>query len=201
VAVADPGDGPVPDRADRVPDRADRLPDRLPDRADRADRLPDRADGGGTVGVGGGTVGEAALGAPDPAPGVLGASDLDLLTAALRADAGDVDGYARVLTETLGETLPAGMVEVDRDRSLKDRLAGRPGRATAIRVHGVDRSLELDAGRGMPSARIVREVRGVVIARDPVPLDRWIAALADEIARAAAGSAKARQALAAFLGG
>ncbi len=185
--MADPGSGPVPDRADRLPDRFD--------------RLPDRSDGGGTVGIGGGTVGEEAAGAPDAAPGVLGTSDLDLLTAALRADAGDVDGYARVLTETLGETLPAGMVEVDRERTVKDRLAGRPGRATAIRVHGVDRSLELDAGRGTPSARIVREVRGVVIARDPVPLDRWIAALADEIARAAAGSAAARQALAAFLGG
>lgn len=142
--------------------------------------------------------------APDgdgAAPVPVGASELDLLTAALRADAGDVDVYARVLTETLGSTLPAGMVEVERDRSMKDRLAGRPGRATAIRVHGTNRSLELEAGKGTPAARIVREVRGVVIARDQVGLDVWIAALADEIAATAAGSATAREALSAFLGG
>lgn len=128
-------------------------------------------------------------------------SDVDLLAAALRADAGDVDTYARVLTETLGTTLPAGMVEVERDRSMKDRLAGRPGRATAIRVHGHDRSLELEAGRGAPVARIVREVRGVVIARDPVSLDVWLRQLADEITAAAAANATARDALAAFLRG
>lgn len=128
-------------------------------------------------------------------------SDVDLLAAALRADAGDVDTYARVLTETLGTTLPAGMVEVERDRSMKDRLAGRPGRATAIRIHGRDRSLELEAGRGAPVARIVREVRGVVIARDPVGLDVWLRQLADEITAAAAANATASDALAAFLRG
>lgn len=133
-------------------------------------------------------------------PAALGVSEVDLLAAALRADAGDVDTYARVLTETLGQTLPAGMVEVERERSMKDRLAGRPGRATAIRIHGRDRSLELEAGRGAPAARIVREVRGVVIARDPVGLEVWLAALAQEITSAAAGSAAAREALTAFLG-
>jgi hypothetical protein len=141
-------------------------------------------------------------GGPDglePAPVVV--SDVDLLAAALRADAGDVDSYARVLTETLGSTLPAGMVEVERDRSMKDRLAGRPGRAVAIRVHGHDRSLELEAGRGAPVARIVREVRGVVIARDPVNLDVWLRQLADEITAAASANATARDALSAFLNG
>src|SRR3954447_10933283 len=53
--------------------------------------------------------------------------DLYGLAVALRTDRADVASYASVLTDALGSALPEGMVEVERDRSMKDRLAGRPG--------------------------------------------------------------------------
>ena len=125
--------------------------------------------------------------------------DLELLAASLRADAADAATYARVLTETLGEALPAGMVQVERERSLGDRLARRPGHVLAVTVTGRDRELVLrETGRGV-TASIVRAVRGVVIARDEVELDAWLGALAAEVSAAARSSAASRTALQRFL--
>ena len=128
-----------------------------------------------------------------------GADEVALVAAALRADASDVESWSRVLTETLGDALPAGMVDVERERSLGDRLAGRAGRAVAVTVTGHNRSLELREHRSRIEARIVREVRGVVIARETVDLDAWLGALAEEVAAAARSSAASREALRAFL--
>ena len=61
---------------------------------------------------------------PSPDSGV----DLDMVTAALRADSADVAVYARVLTQSLSEALPPGTVLVDRDRSMSDRMKGRRAR-------------------------------------------------------------------------
>ena len=46
------------------------------------------------------------------------ALSLDMVTAALRADSTDVAIYARVLTQSLGEALPAEYVTVDRERTM-----------------------------------------------------------------------------------
>lgn len=128
--------------------------------------------------------------------------EVELLAAALRADAADLDTYARVLTTTIAAALPAGMVEVDRDRSLADRLAGRPGRAVAVRVRTGEHVLELVSGRpGALAARVMQEVRGVVIARRDVPVADWLRLLAEHLARLAKDSAAARSALARLLGG
>ena len=59
---------------------------------------------------------------------------LEEITAALRADSADVALYARVLTESLGDALPAGCVVVDRDRTMSDRMRGRPGQVTKVTV-------------------------------------------------------------------
>ena len=121
--------------------------------------------------------------------------DLYGLAFALRADRTDVASYAAVLGDALGSALPEGMVEVERDRTMKDRLAGRPGTAVALRVNGADRELELrQTGRGMV-AQIRRIVRGVVISRQEVPLDEWVQALAAELAGVAQRDAKAADAL------
>lgn len=135
----------------------------------------------------------------DDGPGAREARDIELLAASLRADAADVEVYARVLTESLGDALPAGMVRVERDRSVRDRLSGRPGRVVTVTVSGRDRELVLhDSGRGT-TASIVRAVRGVVIARDEVDLDAWLSALAAEVSAAARSSAASRTALERFL--
>ncbi|HEX3907537.1 MAG TPA: hypothetical protein VHW92_06370 [Mycobacteriales bacterium] len=127
--------------------------------------------------------------------------DVDALAAALRADSADLDLYARVFTTSLAEALPQGMVTVERDRSMGDRVAGRPGTVRLLRVDTGETTLELGRGRGgVPVARIARAVRGVVISSKEVPIDTWVQALADHLAVRARESAAARDALARLLG-
>lgn len=133
-----------------------------------------------------------------------GLESVDLLAAALRADADDVETLVRVLTATLGDTLPAGMVEVQRDRTVADRLAGRDGVAVAVTVSTPDTRLSLAHGRRRgsgTSAEVQRIVRGVVISRREVDLDEWVRSLAAVLADLAARNAAARRALGALLRG
>ena len=111
---------------------------------------------------------------------------LDMVAAALRADSSDIAIYARVLTESLGDSLPPGCVTVDRDQSMSDRMRGRPGRVTKITVRLGEQVMTLAVRRGVPVAEICREVRGIVLSRQPVPIDRWAA----ELARALVGHAE-----------
>jgi hypothetical protein len=110
----------------------------------------------------------------DPA----GSPTLDMVTAALRADSSDIAIYARVLTESLGESLPANCVTVDRRRSASDRMKGRPGTVTKITVRLGDQVMTLEPTGGTPAAEICREVRGVVLSRQPVQVGQWVAELA-----------------------
>src|ERR1039457_3074645 len=100
---------------------------------------------------------------------------LDMVTAALRADHADVAIYARVLTESLGESVPPGVVTVDRDRSVSDRMRGRPGSVSKITVRLGEQVMTLAIQRGAPAAEICREVRGVGLSRHPGPLGAWAA--------------------------
>ncbi|HEU5417098.1 MAG TPA: hypothetical protein VFV41_05370 [Streptosporangiaceae bacterium] len=120
---------------------------------------------------------------------------LDMLMAALRADSSDVAIYARVLTESLGDALPAGCVAVERDRSMSDRMKGRPGTVTKVTVRLGERVLTLGVHRGAPAAEVCREVRGVVLSRQPVPLGEWISELARALMEHAEQNAAAATAL------
>lgn len=120
---------------------------------------------------------------------------LDMVAAALRADSGDIAIYARVLTESLGDSLPAGCVSVDRKTSVSDRMKGRPGSVTKITVRLGEQVLTLSVERGAPVAEICREVRGIVLSRQPVPLDKWIAELAKALMGHAEQNAIAADAL------
>ena len=138
------------------------------------------------------------LGAGGPADGGPGDGDglsLDMLKAALRADSTDVAIYARVLTESLGEALPAGCVSVERERSVSDRMRGRPGTVSKVTVRLGDRVMSLGLQRGAPAAEICREVRGVVLSRQPVPVGQWIAELARALMEQADQNAATAQAL------
>lgn len=109
------------------------------------------------------------------------AVDLDMVTAALRADSADAALYARVLTESLGGSLPSGCVTVERARSMSDRMKGRAGRVSKITVRLGEKVLTLGVPEGgEPTAEICREVRGVVLSRQPAAMAEW----ADELARA-----------------
>jgi hypothetical protein len=123
------------------------------------------------------------------------ALSLDMVTAALRADSADVAIYARVLTQSLSEALPPDFVTVDRDRSMSDRMRGRPGEVSRLQVRLGDQLMTLAVRNGRPAAEICREVRGVVLSRETVPLQDWARALASALVAHAANNAQAAQAL------
>ena len=128
--------------------------------------------------------------------------DVQLLAAMLRADRDEVASYARVLSGALAQALPAGMVEIGYQRTVGDRLAGRPGRAVRLVVHGENRDLELREGRnGRIEAELQQVVHGVVISRRGIGVEAWLQALAQDIARAAARDTAAREALERLLHG
>lgn len=130
-------------------------------------------------------------------------ASVEMISAALRADTADVDTLSRVLTSTLGDSLPPGMVNVERKRSLSDRLNGREGSATSISVTAPQVQLHLAPGkhRGGPVlAEIHTIVRGVVISRRQVDVGEWIYTLAQLLNDLAAQNSAARQSLSRLLG-
>jgi hypothetical protein len=136
---------------------------------------------------------------PDGATG----ESIDLVAAALRTDATDVDTLVRVLGNSLGDMLPAGMVDVQRSRTLADRLARRSGEPVSVAVTTPEVRLSLTSphrGGGSVEAEVQRIVRGVVIGRQVVSVDEWVRALAAVITAVAARNAIARDALSRLLG-
>jgi hypothetical protein len=123
------------------------------------------------------------------------ALSLEMVTAALRMDSTDAAIYARVLTKSLSETLPPGYVTVERERSMADRMRGRTGEISKLMIRLGDQIMTLGIKNGQPAAEICREVRGVVLSRDSVPLPQWAEALANALVAHAANNAQAAQAL------
>ena len=118
-----------------------------------------------------------------------------MVTAALRADSTDVAIYARVLAQSLGEALPGDLVSVERDRTMSDRMRGRPGEISKIVAKLGEQQMTLAVRNGQPSAEICRAVRGVVLSRKTVPIHEWAAALAAGLVAFAEQNAQAAQAL------
>lgn len=122
--------------------------------------------------------------------------DIEMVAASLRADSSDLDTYTNVLLSTLGGAFPDNMVDVDRDRSMGDRMAGRPGKVTSVRINFDDVSLQLQRGPGgRPQALAVTTVGGVTISRKEVPLTEWSTRLADKLVAAAEQSRDAAASL------
>jgi hypothetical protein len=120
---------------------------------------------------------------------------LDMVTAALRADSADVSVYARVLAGSLADALPPDWVVVERERSVSDRMHGRPGEVSKVSVRLGDNLMTLTVRGGRPAAEVCREVRGVVLSRENVPLHDWAARLASALVSHAENNAQAAQAL------
>jgi hypothetical protein len=128
-------------------------------------------------------------------PAADDALSLEMITAALRLDSSDAAIYASVLTKSLSEALPPGYVAVERERSMSDRMRGRPGEISKVAVKLGDQVLTLAVKNGQPSAEICREVRGVVLSRTTVPLGQWAATLASALVSLAESNAQAAEAL------
>ena len=92
----------------------------------------------------------------------VGGPSLDMVTAALRADSADVAIYARVLTESLGDALPAGCVTIDRARSMSDRMHGRPGQVSKITVRLGEQVLSLGVQTGREPETSGRDNLGTI---------------------------------------
>lgn len=120
---------------------------------------------------------------------------LEMVTAALRADSTDIAIYARVLTDSLGESLPPGSVSVERSRSMSDRVQNRPGTVTKVSVHLGEKTMTLGSQRGAPVAEICHEVRGIVLSRTTVPIAEWATELARGLVEHAEQNAQAATAL------
>ncbi|GGX27391.1 hypothetical protein [Streptomyces noursei] len=132
---------------------------------------------------------------PVPSESGDGAATVDMLAAALRRDAADLEVYAQVLTGALADALPPGAVTVERKRGMADRLAGREGKAARLEVELGEQRLVLDLSGSRPGGEVCKEVRGVVLSRRPVELDEWVRELAEAVAARAASDARARAAL------
>ena len=104
-----------------------------------------------------------------------------MVTAALRLDSADTAIYASVLTKSLSEALPPEYVTVERERSMSDRMRGRPGEVSRVEVRLGDQVMTLAVKNGRPVAEICREVRGVVLSRQSVPIQQWASALASAL--------------------
>jgi hypothetical protein len=118
-----------------------------------------------------------------------------MVTAALRVDSSDAAIYASVLTNSLSEALPPEFVTVERERSMSDRMRGRPGEVSKVEVKLGDQVMTLAVKNGRPNAEICRQVRGVVLSRQSVPLQQWAATLASALVSHAESSAQAAEAL------
>lgn len=115
--------------------------------------------------------------------------------AALRLDSGDAAIYASVLTKSLSEALPPGYVTVERERSMSDRMRGRPGEVSKVEVKLDDQVMTLSVNNGRPTAQICRQVRGIVLSTQTVPVQQWAAALASALMSHAESNAQAAEAL------
>jgi hypothetical protein len=118
-----------------------------------------------------------------------------MVTAALRLDSADNAIYASVLTKSLSEALPPEYVTVERERSMSDRMRGRPGEVSRVEVRLGDQVMTLAVKNGRPVTEICREVRGVVLSRQSVPIQQWASALASALMDHAESNAQAAAAL------
>ncbi|MGH9207671.1 MAG: hypothetical protein ACRD1G_14140 [Acidimicrobiales bacterium] len=120
--------------------------------------------------------------------------DLELLSAALRADTADLDVFFEVLGTKLTGVLG--------DRVRIERQGGglrRGHRLNVISVHLGDDRLELSGRKGVIVARIAHEVRGVVLRTEEVDLPEWLDRLVQDLEAESRRSASTRAALEALL--
>ena len=116
--------------------------------------------------------------------------DIDLVTASLRADAGDVGVFVEALAVKLEQALPQ-TVAVERRR---DGMFG-PKRVRRISLDAGGRRLELRADGGSIKTVCARLSGGIVIKTEDMPTDEWLHALGEALTVQARGSQTTRQAL------
>jgi hypothetical protein len=127
-----------------------------------------------------------------PASGPPDSTQVELLAAALRRDSQDLSLYAGFLLNQLSGALPPELITVERERSMRERLAGKDGRVVEVRVTIDDRTWSLRRENvGKPAvATVAHEVNGIVLSRDRVPLDAWAGQVAVAVVARATASGR-----------
>ncbi len=119
------------------------------------------------------------------------AIDMDLLAASLRADASDLGAFVESLAAKLEAAIPGG-VTVQRSR----RGVMGPKLVRSIAVDAGDRRLELVRGDGdAVQTTCCRLSGGIVLKRETLDTEAWLAALGAALAAEAQRSRQTRQAL------
>jgi hypothetical protein len=133
-------------------------------------------------------------GDPDATPA------LGQLVEALSGDRADVASLTAVLTGALADAMPPGVVVVDYDRSLSDRMHGREGTPIGIAVTLGDTVLSMTRGGDRrPQPTVARSVRGVILTRRPVSVVEWVSLLATHVQQLADEDAQTRAVLSRLL--
>ena len=118
------------------------------------------------------------------------ALDLDLLAASLRADSSDLNAFVESLAAKLEEAVP-GRVRVERRRS---GMFGQKA-VRSVSVDLGDRRLELRANGGAVQTRCAKLSGGIVLKKEALETDAWLAMLSDALAAEASRSEATRKAL------
>jgi hypothetical protein len=122
--------------------------------------------------------------------------DIDLVTASLRADAGDLRAFVEALAVKLEAATPQA-VTVERRR---DGMFG-PKRVRQITVDAGGRRLELRVAGAAIQTACCRLSGGIVLKREELSTDDWLRALSEALAAQAQSSQTTRQALERLLNG
>jgi hypothetical protein len=124
------------------------------------------------------------------------ALDIEMLTASLRADAGDLRSFVEALAVKLEEAVPGGVrVERRREGMFGPKLVRR------ISLDAGDQRLELIVSAGSVQTRCSRLSGGIVLKSQPLDTDSWLGVLGEALAVQAKRSETTRQALDRLLNG
>jgi hypothetical protein len=116
--------------------------------------------------------------------------DLELLTASLRADAGDIGTYTEALAVKLEEALPSGV----RVQRVRQGMFG-PKLVRSIVVDAGSERLELERDGDRLTTRAARVSGGITIKTEAIDFEQWLAVLSQALAEQARRSLGTRQAL------
>ncbi len=119
------------------------------------------------------------------------AIDIDLVAASLRAEGSDVDAFVESLAAKLESTIPGG-VTVQRAR--RGMLGPKLVRKITLDAGGQRLELVRGAGDSVETTSC-RLSGGIVLKREPLDTEAWLAALGAALADEAQRSSQTRQAL------
>jgi hypothetical protein len=117
--------------------------------------------------------------------------DIDLLLASLRADATDAHAFMQALAARLDGALPE-QINIERQGG----LFAREKKVKRIELElGDHRYSIVEEGHGRLRAQRVRIVRGVALKTEDLPVESWLADVANDLKQLADTSSRAREAL------